>query len=549
VHQKLAVCIIVGSAVVSVFAECLSFERTVALLAAPSNSPMASAITGECFCEVLSNNNSNASEVVPLIQLYAKAHPINDTVLFCAYRHETVRNNASVFATIVYAWKQRNPSPASRIQHYQQAGAFRSIDTLCSVLDYDKRLDTYLLLRWIDTKQVLDDLDAVPELFCRVIQDKKELLPLALNQFAMLLQEVPPGRAASLLNKFCGCGLDKDTLLNPEVLPWVIEQYGIKRLFTEQIDVALKNTADGLQRYELLHTIALQNLSSRCFIPASRAAQAAYDCAASTKQKKESAAIIYKSYKGRDVSDSARIWFERSDAAAVADPREDVEVYLNAGDYVKAAERIRTLPESFVRDTLQLRQLLLSDQPAIALEYAFKDKTALARSPFSKIWRVRTALFSGNIEKFREILDSAIISPSDCNAPEILDFRYWLMRLSASPEDLAKFAQIEYTLFKGERDKATPIVCGASVTPENRWRFSVRVARQQLVHSETAAAIATLQCISDVNEPEYLFCYADALYRKKELQRSKRLLERIIMEFPSCIYTEQARLLLSQMNK
>jgi tetratricopeptide (TPR) repeat protein len=530
-------------------AECLSFEKTAALFASSSGGTNPAAVSGECFCSLLSNIDKNAAEVMPLIEAYARRHSVSDTLLFCAYRKETIRKNASIFSAIIHAWKRHNPSPASRVQFYRQTGAFRAMDTLCAILDYDGNLDAYLLLRWIDAKQVLEDLEAIPQLFCRVLQDKPELLPLALNQFEMLLQEVTSESAASMLNTFCEYGIGKDTLTNGDVLQWVIEQYGAKRLFTEQIDAAVKYTTGRMQRYELLRDIAQRHILSRNYIPASIAASAAYPIAVDAAQKQGIAALLFKSYKERGESDSARTWFERAGALVSGDPLEKVEVLLASGDYRKAAEHIGILPESIARDTLTLRRLLLSDSPSIAFNIAFSENKMLARSPFAVMWRVRTALFAGNTGKCREILDSIRITPSDATASELLDYRYWLMRLSDSPEDLAKFVQIEYTMFKGEHEKASQIVCTLPPASENRWRIAVRTARRQLAFSEYAGAIATLQCTPADKEPEYLFCYADALYRNKELQKSKKMLERLIMEFPSGMYSAQARNLHSLINK
>ncbi len=531
-----------------VAANCPSFDTIATTLSTSERKGHYTPVNEVCLCSLLVREQRKSAETIPLIQAFSKRYPVSDTLLFCAYRHKALRENRSVFAALRHAWKQHNPSIGAILLNYQQNGASGKIDTLCTIFDQENALDVYLLLHWIEAKQVLDDYKSIPGLFCRVIQDRPGLAPLALNQFETIIDELPPALCDTLLVQFTRCNLSGVRADTAAIRSWIIDQYGRKQLFDRQLNLLFALEKNSAAQCEQLYTMAQQRLGRQHYAPAVAAARAAYLRTADTAMRQSTASLLYKAFRAQGLFDSAKVWLEQTGVTSEKSRIEAIDLYQHLGEYSKAAGLIALLAQSLARDTLHIRQLLLSDSLQAALQFVYNENTSLARSePLRQLWRVRTTLFNGKTEACLALLDSIEINPSQASAAEYMDYRYWLLRCSNAPEALAKFIQIEYTLFKGDHGKAAQLLCSADLDSGYAWRIAVRIARKQIDRSDAAAAVATLRCAPAYNEPEYLFCLADADFRDGAFKTAREVLERLILEFPAGMYTSRGRLLLSRM--
>ena len=194
-----------------------------------------------------------------------------------------------------------------------------------------------------------------------------------------------------------------------------------------------------------------------------------------------------------------------------------------------------------------MQYLLFSDSLHAARRLAFDERTVLAQAPYPRLeWRFRTSLFCGVTDTCLRLLDSLTSAAPSAEITRIQEYRYWLLRLDDTPPALAKFIQIEYTLYKGDRELAARQLCESRRDPKNDWRIGMRIARQQLDRSESAAAIATLRCAPAESEPEYLYSLADALFHDREYNGARELLRRLVLDYPADQYTIRARLLLAR---
>ena len=503
-------------------------------------------VSDSCLCSVMARGS--ADEAVAVGSAFTRYFRVRDTLLFCAWRNRTLRENRKLFTLLLRGWKKNRPYLNAVLAAYQKAGATRRMDTLLTILDHERELEVHQLLEWIEAKQVLDDYDSVPGLFCRIIRGRPQLQPLALNRFELLLDELSPVLADSLLHRFGRAVSAAPVADSAAVRRWIIDQYGRKLLFGRQIAAVLHSGKNTAEQCSLLHAIARSCIDDRLFRPAIAAGTALYglDCAAGMRQ--ETAALLHGAYRALGKRDSAAFWLERSGVTTEKNRLEAVELHLSLGNLPKAAELLKMLPPSIGRDTLYLRYLLLSDSLAPALHRAFDDNTPLARAPFPRmIWRVRTSLFCGMADTCIRLLDSVAAHPAFATAvPLFQDYHYWLLRLASSPQELAKFRQIEYTLFKDDRKKASRLLCESQRDSTNDWRIAVRIAEEQLAHSEAADAVSTLRCTPAGRQSEYLYCLADALLHDQSYREARELLQRLLLEFPVDQYTTRARLLLAR---
>ncbi|MBN1307299.1 MAG: hypothetical protein JXA18_05245 [Chitinispirillaceae bacterium] len=529
---------------------CPSIDSAMLMLSAPVPGGQSAAFSGACLCTLIARQPEiKAAALVPLVRAFARHNPVSDTLLFCGWRHRLRRETGSVFAALRHAWKRQHPSLNAALLAYQQAGAADRIDTLCTIFDRENGLDAHILLRWIDAKEVLDDYAPVPDLFCRVISERPQLTPLALNRFETILDELAARRCDTLLQRFAGCPFGKAPQTDTAAIrSWIIEQYGRKGLFSRQLEMVSSLENNGDRRCGLLHSIARRRLERQRYAEAAAAALALYRCTSESERRRGAASLLYESYRALGLNDSAKTWLERAGVTSEKSRIEAIELYQRAGDYAKAAELIPLLPGSLARDTLYLRQLLLCDSLPAALRFVYDDRNALFRSDrHLALWRVRTTLFCGKIDTCLALLDSINVDPAHSFAGELMDYRYWLLRLADFPEALAKFVQIEYTLFKGDLKKAAELFCASGRAVGDAWRIGVRIARLQIEQSEAAAAAATLRCAPAEREPEYLYCMAEAQFRDGAFEGARSVLERLILEFPTSMYAVQGRLLLVRM--
>lgn len=226
---------------------------------------------------------------------------------------------------------------------------------------------------------------------------------------------------------------------------------------------------------------------------------------------------------------------------------EVIECSQKNGDLKTAASLLDRLVPTPVRDTLMLRQLILCDSLPAAQRLADTTRT-LNRMPKVRLnWQIRIALFSGKTDKCDSLLDSAATLMRGAPTAEHLEYRYWLLRLAESPEALARFAQIEYTLFRGNRPEAAKLACSAGLDSASAWRLAALVARNQLENNEAAAAVTTLGCVRAEGEPEFLYLMASAENASGRAGTARSIVQRLLLEYPAGTYTVKARLLLSKL--
>lgn len=508
-----------------------------------------SPIPESCICSLLTKRHPN-NAVIPLIQKFARSHQVTDTLLLCSYRQARQKEMSTVMAVVLKAWKKNNSSLSATLRTLQKFGASKRMDSLCIIMDTYSTLSAVEMLQWVDIKVVINDLAPVPDLMCRIIDERPQLTAVALNQFSKLLVDLPPKRCDTLLQEFTNCKIRHHKRYRTEIFPWLLNQFGEKLLFTQQISLLNSLGESSGKRINMLIDIVRSRFSGKHYRAAAQAAATAYHAATADSTKQTAAVLAYYSFRQLDEPDSAVVWFERITLKSDNENSDAAALYQKTGDLKKAAALLRKIPPSLSRDTLMLRHWLYSGAFDSASGFIISDTGPLSRRPaILPLWKIRISLFSGKFEQCRAIIDSLQDIPKKSGASEILGYRYWFLRLGNTPEALAIFSQIEYTLFKGDRKKAASLLCEATFSSVLRGKLALRIAAKQLSGGEAADALHTLECAPLENDPAYLYTLAEVFHQNGNDTKAESLLKKLLTDFPVSIHTSRGRVLLTALKK
>ncbi|MBN1759225.1 MAG: hypothetical protein JW863_12945, partial [Chitinispirillaceae bacterium] len=340
-----------------------------------------------CICSVL--NRADDNDAAALITTYTKHVPVSDTLLFCAFRHPRL-HSGTIWQTLLNGWKKAHPALGKVTEEYRRTGAIPRLDTLLRILDSERALGAYQLLQWIEVKEVLDDMAPVPALFYRILQQRPQLKPLALNRFEQLLDGLDKARTDSLLQRFAAEATTDPRTVPADLHRWIIGQYGRKHLYTRELAMAQSIDVPPAARCSLLLLIGHSCMATGSYSAAIAAGKALLRHPCDSALRREAALYLFTAYKAADKPDSAAIWLEKSGIASTVRRREAIELYLSLGENAKASKQLGKMAPSLMRDTLYLRYLLLADSLGAARRFTAAPATHLARSGFPRLaWRFR----------------------------------------------------------------------------------------------------------------------------------------------------------------
>ncbi len=501
-----------------------------------------------CLCSLIATLKGH--DAASVVTSYAQLFPVHDTLLICAFQHPVLRKNTAVRTSLLRSWKQTHRSLNALFLAYRQSGATGRMDTLLRILDENHSLGEYQLLQWIETKEVLDDFAPMPALFYRIITGRPQLRPLALNRFEQLLAGASASLTDSLLQQFADQIAAAPHADSTGLRRWIIDQYGRRQLHDRQITAILTLEEDPALRCPLLLAAGHTCIGNRAYGAALAAGKTLLHQHCSKELAQQAAVLLSTAYRAMDKPDSAAVWLEKSGLETTIRQREAIELYLSLGNLKKASVQLSKLPPSITRDTLLIKLQLFSDSLAAARRLITDPSTRLARNQaLHSLWQFRVLLFCGATDSAAALLGTIGTGIAPAERSRLQEYRYWLLRLADTPETLAKFIRIEYTLYKGDPKKAAAQFCGSVDTAAEDWRIGLRIARAFIDITEYGEAVATLRCAPATGEPEYLYFLADALVRHHAYQEARPLLERLVLDFPADQFTTRARVLLAGIPK
>jgi hypothetical protein len=424
-------------------------------------------------------------------------------------------------------------------------GNFGPADSMLAVVDSAGLLDPYDVVRWIQVKGVLSEYGESGRLCCRLDGDA-HLSSLARSRFLELLGEADMAGRREALERYSRCVLSQKSPDTLRLKAWLATVYADFGMYGEEDAVLFELDSKRFPSADAFLVSAQQRFSRRLFPQCITPAAAAFQRAGDQAKKSLAAAILYQCYLHSGTSDSASFWLSR---ASFSDPRLKAQAaaFLQEAGYLDRADSlIATLGQSVTRDTLVLRQVLLSGEPARAAGLAAKltrDKDAAA------LWRVRTAVFSGNGAELAGWIDTVRFGPSGGYGAEVLSYRYKLERLKDAPEAMADFGAVEYCVWRKRPE-----------TVATRAFQAYPPAVQELLVCDIVKALAdkrlfgdALKCAAQVPlegaGAEFVYTYAEVLIRQGSVDEGSRILEKLMLSHPQDVFSGKARLLLLGLKK
>lgn len=447
----------------------------------------------------------------------------------------------------------------SRINECERNNRLAEADSLFAVLDRYKALSLSDLLRWAHAMVVLNRYTGSAVLYSRVISAESQLVHVVYGQFNQLFENAGADSIAAALGVFQKTVFSRRGIDTLGIQLWLADFYARHGLDSAELEVLRAVPATAPRLVPQLIDMARQRFGRGAYAAAILPASAAYEHTASVPYRSGAAVVLYQSYQALHKNDSALVWLERAGGSLSESRRADAAaLYQAAGRLSDAKAMIKEIPPSFSRDTLEVRQCLWSGDTRKAAEMAKKGGSTWAQHPNEALlWRTRTLLWSGAYDDLAALLDTARIAASWKGAKEILDCRFRFQLFKRSNEALAAWSHIEYDVFTGNPERAAQRLAGSGVqtVPQAlRAPLLLCVIRGYFRgnYAQVSSPIPALTAFleehgENVDSPEYLYYFAEALLMNGSFDRAEKLLLRIIGDYPGDVFSEKARVVLAKL--
>jgi tetratricopeptide (TPR) repeat protein len=487
-------------------------------------------------------------KIVTVIEKWTDVHGFSASLLNNLYWNTNIRSNRVCLPSIFELFRKKNGSVYETATSLISKGQSRLADSIFILFNESGMVGPYETLRWIKVKMILGEYGAVASLACRTLSAEATLIPAALNQLSIVLEEMPPDTADRVIKSFVKCWVQRPGSDTVALRSWASDKYDELGMYDREVQVLISLETKFSSVTEELIEIARRCFENRQFTNVILPAREAYKRLPEGEHKNYVASLVYNSFNEIGLRDSAFIWMSRVKQWSIPERTRAASLFQESGQFQKSQNCIDSLSPSLSKDTLSIRQLLFTGDKKKADELAFRSVSLLSKSrQDAAVWRARTLLFSSSAERLRTLLDSVLIDPSWRCAGELLSYRYWIRRLENSDESLAAWMQIEYNCFIGKPEKGSEIILNGKLDKDSRWRLAIRVSEALLGKNRITESRKLLDgCSEGETSAEFLFCKSETLLRSGDYEGARRILQHIIMDFPDDIFSSKARLVLNR---
>ncbi len=408
---------------------------------------------------------------------------------------------------------------------------------------------------------IIKDYSSVAALYCRILNRSDNFSNdstysrssyLTLNQFASQMQELGGENADRILQQFKKCSLEKIDADTIQLRNWLSKTYSRLEMFDKEIEILTSIQTEKTKQFlgtELIE-IAKDRFLFKKLIPALHAAKAAYTKTNDKELQSDAASIVYQSFLSLGLADSAVKWLKKTDITSENRIIEAIELYQNAGQVQQSRQLITRLRSSLSKDTLFIRQYIFMDSIDKAIEQTENSPYLKHSASDMMLWKIRLSLFNKKFSKVLEVYDSNPILLESNVSTELLLYKYWLQRLQDCPEALATWAEIEYNIYTGMLEKCVSLVKNKEIESTCQWRLALRVACAMHEKKKTSAALTVLKEYDENTvSAEFLYFKGQFLLEIGEIDSAKVLLQKIVLDYASDIFSGKARLLLTRVEQ
>jgi hypothetical protein len=448
-------------------------------------------------------------------------------------------------------WEKRNGRLQESVAALREAARLPEADSLYMVFNATGRLDALDLLNWAEVRGVLGQYSGAAAALCQATRREPRLVTLVQSQLVHLLSDSDTDAVRAALGAYRDCAMSAPGTDTLALGRWLAAVYGRFGLLDDErsalVEIAGKKSDVRRQLLEL----SFSHLAQRHCRQAIAAALPVVRQVPGDNLSELASTVLYQAYDCAGVRDSAVIWLDRARPSAPETRVNATVLYQRAGMRGKADSVLSLLPDGLSKDTLRLRQFLLSGRPDSASSSLSSMKTRpwwRASDQTAQLWSVRTALFGGAFGSLQAALDSLRFEPSWAYAAEMIACRYYTERLKSDPAALADWACLEYALYRGGGKEGVGCLHPQASATSTGQIVALRLIRALLDEHEIALASRLASQLDTVKTvPEQTYYCAEILAAQGELNQARKLLEGLIGAQQRDVFSTKARILLSRL--
>lgn len=429
---------------------------------------------------------------------------------------------------------------------------FREADSLCTAFDLARFMGPNDLMKWMRIKSTIGQYGQAARFACTALGKGPQYGPMLQYQLAELVKDAKIDTVRAALNAYCLCALGGGGCDTPAFKQWISEIYPRFGLYDDEIDVLVSLDSKKFPSAQGLLESARQRFSQRLFSRVIRPAQQAFARGSTASQKAMCALLLYQSFAQMGKNDSAALWLSRLPLKEDPFKAEAASFFQRSRYFVKADSLIKTLPPSFMRDTLDIRQMLYNGNLQAATEAAgriFKAREGDRNIRNEAIlWRIRTLMFEGAIGAALPLLDSIAFTPSMSWAEEVLSYKYAVFMVQGFPMAWKDFGALRHASWSQQPEIAVRVLARPEL--ENypmaiKQLFIVDGAKTLEAGKLFSEARKSLERIAlSAATAEHRFYYAESLLNTGAPEKAQQVLEELVLKFPGDVFSEKARIVL-----
>ncbi|MFP4013917.1 MAG: tetratricopeptide repeat protein [Chitinispirillaceae bacterium] len=485
----------------------------------------------------------NANKLTRMISPRVNSKGFSPDLLLCLLRADSLPENRRMWRSIVKLWIQEHQPVHGILMDYGEGGRMPYADSLYRALHLAGALDVHAYVRWGRVLSMLEKFEEAASVYCLICEREPRMVHLAFSQMRQFFSEAKPRKISPALDTFKNCISQSsfpDTALYRN---WLAGMFGNAGLYEKEVETLLElDTPEESVAGDLLD-IARDHFTARRYRFALKPAILAYR---RLDKSSDAAVIAYQSYLELGVKDSALYWLRHADLSSSGRIADAATLCQETGHLYNARELIDSMTSSLTRDTLVIRQYLFAGEKEKAAAFA-KDSLRHRGSRQRSLWRGRTLLFSSRIPDAAAVFDSLEFSPSWFAASEVLNYRFRIQKLQADYDALKVWSAMEYHIFTGNLQKGADLLRSQKLSGEAKEMISVLLGKAYLKKSKPAEAISALDLVNvEKHSPEFLYTRAEALYIVGRLEEARTAAEEILVDSPTDVHAQKARVLLAQ---
>jgi tetratricopeptide (TPR) repeat protein len=467
---------------------------------------------------------------------------------------------ACIIACLAFiAWGGFSPNAPTAMQTQALARAsfflahdeLREADSVFTEFGLEGTMGAGDLMQWVRIKGTLAQYGQAGRLACRAMEKAPQYGAMARFQLSEILKDAKIDTVRSVVAAYGACAAQSRAPDTADLRDWMARTYEAFGLFSEEIDALIVLDTRSSPSARGLLECGKRAMARGLFTYAIPAARVAYDRLAGPSDKALCALVLYQSYAKLGKTDSAAWWLVKAPMAKEAFRAEAAAFFQRAGHAARADSLIETLPKSFMRDTLSIRQSLFAHDVKAAVDRAFRvfvgAATGAERSA-AMLWRMRTLVFAGNLGAARELLDSIDFSPSMREADEILADKYAVFALQSDPSAWGEFAEAVFAAWAGFSDMACASLMSPrldGISPRGKQlilSYCLKTLIADKVYLQARKAVEGLS--REELSAENRYYYGDVLVHSGEIEQGRRVFEELVLKFPADVFSGKARMAL-----